>query len=298
MDPEEQEVGAETAIESGEVVAEQSEAIETQTNGQPADNNESVNPAWEEILKDIPEGYKGIVTPVLKKWDQQVNEKFQQRAEEIRQAQEQLQRFKPYEQFVNQGVHPQQIAAAQVLLQEMNRDPKAFYQKLGEHYGFVNTNDPQQAQDDDDVFDPNAIDPAVAKQLQEVQQGQQAIQEFMQQQAQAQIQAQAKAQVDAEFDSVVEKYSLNDIDKKEVLRRAVLITQQNPEAPDVFEAAFREWDSVKRAMFAQTNSRQAPSVVNPGGSSPITPPKKFSDMSDSEFKADTVAALQAALQQR
>lgn len=288
------------ATSASEAVAEvSSEATETQqpSGQETSSTEESINPAWSDLLKEIPEGFKNVITPHLKKWDQGVNDRFQQKAQELQQLQQQIEQYKPYQQFVERRMPPQQIAAAMVILDELNRDPRALYQRIAEHYGF---NESQQ-DPDDGTYDPDAegqqIDPAVAQQMQALQQQQQQMHQFISQQQQAQIEQQARQEVDQEFDAVIEKYNLTDPhDRREVAQRAVLIAQTDPNAQNVFETAYRQYDQFKRDLYARMNNRPAPNVVSPGGSVPPEPSKGFADKSEQEQRDELEAALEAAFQ--
>lgn len=269
-------------VESGQQEAAQSTSTDGET-GNP-------NPAWQPVIDALPEGFHGLVTPALKEWDRKVNEGYRQRAEEIKAAQEQLERFQPYSPFVEKGFTPDQLNAAQMLVQELANDPQAFYNRLGEHFGFAMQQAAEQAEEE--VYDANQqqIDPAIAAQMQQLQQQQQQIAEFVQQQQAAEQRKQADVEIDTELKALEAKYNISDLDKKEIFQRAILMGQNGPVT---LEQAYRSWDATKRELYAQRNTTPAPGIISTSGSSPVTPPKPIHEMSDKEFKADTVAMLRA-----
>lgn len=94
------------------------------------------NPAWEPFLQVIPTQLHGQIKPVLKTWDQGINEKFQ----EIHQ------RYEPYKQFVDDGVTADQVRQSYQLLQALENNPEAFYKEMGQYYGYVGTGGQESSQ--------------------------------------------------------------------------------------------------------------------------------------------------------
>lgn len=250
---------------------------------------EAINPAWEGLLNEIPEGFRGQVAPVLKKWDQGVNERFQKNAEELRQYQQQIQQYQPYSEFIQGGMTPEHFKAAQVILNELQSNPQALYQRLGEHFGFAGeSQDPEQALNYDET-EEEELDPQIAYLAQQQQQ----MVEWVQQQEHARIQQEANTGIETELAQLNEKYNLSPIDRRETLQRAVLMSQTNPNVS--LEEAYRQWDGVKRSMFqqTQTSGNGAPQVISSGGGGQaVTPQKKSSEMSEKEFLSSLVHDIQ------
>lgn len=258
------------------------------------DQQQSSNghPAWQEVLQQLPEGYHGLVKPHLEKWEQNVSQQMRERAEEIRQLREQYSAFEP---FVQRGVTPQQLQAAQVLAQQLAQNPQEFWHRLGEHYGFMS----QQAQDDGLEFDDGDesegtedIPPHIAQQLQQMQMQQEQLQQYVEQQYQQEVQRQAESEIDNELGQLVQQYNLTPLEQQEVLQRALVMAQQNPDV--TLLDAYKQWDAVKRQLFAQQNQNPAPNVLGTSGAHAVQPQKKFSEMTPEEQFADTVAALREA----
>jgi hypothetical protein len=253
-----------------------------------------VNPHWKDIIDALPSGFHGLVTPHLQKWEQGVNQRFQERAAEIKAAREELERFKPYAPFAERNVDPQQLVAAQMLVQELTNDPKAFYARLGEHFGFVTEQGTQQAQDE--VFDASQqqanLPPEVAAQIAQMQQQQETIARTLEERQQQERQQQADSALAEELSALTTKYpGMTEIDQRETIQRALFMMQQNPNV--TLEEAYRSWDATKRALYAQSNPSLAPSVISTGGASPVAPKVDPAKQSPEEFKADTLAMLKA-----
>lgn len=271
----------------------QDQQVDTQGTGE--EDQPSVNPAWSELLEQVPQGFHELITPHLKKWDQGVQEQFRERAERERQYQEQLKQFEPYNELI-QGTPPEQIKAARVLLDQLAADPKAFYERLGEHYGFtgqqmkqVMDNAQQAREDDEEDYGQQVVeDPRLLT----LEQQQQQIVQYMQQQEAERMRQAADSEIEQELNelnSMIEG-GLSPIDKREVLQRAILMGQTNPNVRLI--DAWNDWQNVQRQMFENTPDKTAPRVVSSGGSAnPVTPAKKPSEMSDEEFMNDTVQAL-------
>jgi hypothetical protein len=85
--------------------------------------NETVSPAWEPILSQIPTSLHGAITPTLREWDGNYSK-----------TQQELAKYKSWEPVVNQeGLTPDQVQYGLQLLQLANSDPKGLYSKLEEY---------------------------------------------------------------------------------------------------------------------------------------------------------------------
>lgn len=251
------------------------------------------NPAWTEYLNGIPEAYRPKVREAFSRWDQGVNAKFQERAQEIQQLQE---RFKPFEPLVEKGITPEKLSAAEYLLEAISTDPKSFYQQLGEHLGIT----AEQAQEavegqESEEYDGdtgNLSDPRVAelaRQQQALIQQQEQLQAYIAEQQAAQEEARLDAEVANEISTFQEQYNIPDPVMNEIIREAVLIGQQNPNVT-IMEAA-RSWNNRQKALYTNRPTNNAPGVVPANGSDPLTPRKSYGELSDEEFRADTLEAL-------
>jgi hypothetical protein len=82
------------------------------------------NPSWQEILDAVPQEYHEKVTPVLQKWDQGVQQRFETVQSEI----------KPWKNIIQNGYDPESTQFALNLVHQLNEDPKMVYEAIGKHY--------------------------------------------------------------------------------------------------------------------------------------------------------------------
>lgn len=263
-------------------------------NETPAESTEQTSqdaansPPWSEYLSQFPDAFHSQLEETFKTWDSKVNSRFQQKAQEY---QQQLERYKPFDPFLENGLTPQHLQAAQAIINELSTNPKGLYERLGQHLGIT----PEQAKEvvdqqkqEGEEFDAETgqfTDPR----LDELLQWQQQTEEFLRQQHEAEMQRRADSAIEKEMGDLQTKYSLSPPEMQEVLMTAAHLARQNPNV--TLEQAFQNWDQRKRALFAQSPGVNAPSVVPANGGNPVTPRKSYADMTPEEFNADTVAAL-------
>lgn len=137
--------------------------------GTESDNNlnnegQGGNPAWEEFYNAIPENYREevqpLVNPVLQKWDQNVQQRFEA--------------YKPFEKYVNDKVDPQVVDYAMNLLDTLNDNDGALeiFQQLGsylEGQGLLGQEEDGTNTPETDDVDWSQVPPALRRQLEELQ---------------------------------------------------------------------------------------------------------------------------------
>lgn len=79
-----------------------------------------INPAWNEMLGTIPQELHSKVLPHLQKWDQGVQNRFQQVHSQ----------YEPYKPFIDNNVTPSDIEFAMGLVNAINNDPRAVQEAL------------------------------------------------------------------------------------------------------------------------------------------------------------------------
>lgn len=141
----------------------------------------SGNPAWKPILDVLPESLHNIVMPVLKEWDQGVQQKFA----EIRGEYTELENYK---KFVEANIDPEYVEQAVMLADSLQRDPGKIVGEINQAWnlGFIPKEEAeklgqssQDNGDNGDLFDTDAEndifkDPrvkAMQEALEELQQG-------------------------------------------------------------------------------------------------------------------------------
>lgn len=175
------------------------------------DEGQGGNPSWDEFFNAIPEDYREevqpLVTPVLEKWDRNVQNRFDN--------------YKPYEKFVNESTDPQVMDYAMNLLNTLNEDDGALqvFQQLGsylEQQGLIGQEEderakPQQQPQDQDV-DWSTLPPQLQKQIEELQSGFTTLAEHNLMQQQQRTEADEDAALDAELSQLKGKYGEYDED--------------------------------------------------------------------------------------
>ena len=120
-------------------------------------SNDGINEAWNPLLEKLPAAYHEHVTPVLKEWDKGVQSRFDSLN----------QKYNPYNEFVDQKIDPAVLRVGLSIVQQVQTNPRAFYEDLGKHLGIT----PEQAQllkQMKEVY-PKLEDDAVRKRNQQVQ---------------------------------------------------------------------------------------------------------------------------------
>lgn len=82
------------------------------------------NPAWGEVLADIPQEFHEKLTPHFKKWDDGVSARFEQVQS----------KFKPWKQFEDSGIDPVTVQFAVNVLNSIEENPRAVYDSLAQYY--------------------------------------------------------------------------------------------------------------------------------------------------------------------
>lgn len=83
------------------------------------------HPAWEEILKDIPEEFHEQIKPTLKKWDDGVSDRFKEIHEQ----------YDPYKKFIENEIPSEALEQGIILMQLMESDPNAVVAQAIEQFG-------------------------------------------------------------------------------------------------------------------------------------------------------------------
>lgn len=251
------------------------------TNDGPSDGSSGDNPAWGELLGALPTSLHPIVKPHLSNWDKQVHQRFQT-------VQSQ---YEPYKQFIDQKVDPQQLMNGMQIMQMLASDPRAFYDRMTEHYGSewgLNSDQGQSGDDewDDELGDEDENNP-LAQQLAEAQQqlesmrgNQDTMAQFLAAQVEKEYQQQADQAVEQEFKAVSEKYG--ELTPAHVDAIVSMALQNNIEIP---QAADRVFSLIGQQAQAQQQRPAAPRVVPTNGGSPAPAPINPGKLSGADRRA-------------
>lgn len=152
------------------------------------------NPAWNDVLSALPAEYHEIVTPHFQQWDQSVQQR-------IEAANSKVKAYEPYRDFVDNGITADQLEQGLQLAYQLNANPQGFYNALAETYGYGNTPNPQDSEDDSqeaEVFQDPRFD--------QLQEGLNVVAQTILEQRQQKLESEAEAQINAEIAGLNEKY--------------------------------------------------------------------------------------------
>lgn len=241
----------------------------------------ALNPAWSDVLNVIPEAFVPLVTPHLSKWDAN----FQKVQDS----------YKPFEPFVNDGVSPEDIQNALSVLNVLNNNPRAVYDRMvdtfGEEWGLSTQQPivgvPSQGQvgsaataEEVDFGDYSNIENH--PRFQELLNNQKAIAEFFVSQRQQEENAAADAQLEQELTTLRSKHG--DFDEQIVLSLAA--------GGMSLEAAVQKYASIANSVRQQTTNKNFPQIVPTGGSVP-SQAVDVASLSDKDTRGLALAFLNA-----
>lgn len=230
-----------TPIEGGEVQGENPA-------GEGGENAPGPNPAWNDVLSKLPEEFHPLVTPEFQKWDQSA----QQRIEQANQTASQFDAYKP---FVENGISPQDLEQGLQLMYQINQDPKAVYEALGESFGLSAAQVEAAIEGEEAEEEPqNFQDPRVDQ----LQQGFDLVAQTLLEQHQAKVDAEAEAELDAGLKALKDKHG--EFDEQYVLSLCAV-------HPDIsLDQAFDNYQQLTQRILQQNPRPFAPNVMgNSGG---------------------------------
>ena len=250
--------------------------------GQPLQDDNSGNPAWQEFLDVLPTQLHSQVTPVLEKWDRGVQERFEKLHEEN-------EPYKAYQNYIDNEVDPETIDYALGIMQALNEDPRKMYDAMGEYYNFTQAEKQQIAKElgednDDDFMGDPEDDPRISRLEQGV--------EVMAQALLTREQQEQARQEDAALESAMTKLhdKHGEFDDSYVLMFAL----QNDADLDTAVEAYRTFE---QSIAQKTQAPQAPSVLGAGGGAVATNRPDPAKLSPAEKKDLAVQMLKAAASQ-
>lgn len=257
-----------------------SEPVET-TGGENA-GGESMNPAWNPLLEKLPSSLHQLITPELRSWDKN----FQDKISEVQSQ------YEPYKQFLDNKIEPQTIEQAIGLYNLINQNPQLVYEQMQQFYGFGGGqgqedqgNNPQGEEEEFDLGDPNA-DITQHPKFQEMAQNQQLLAQVIMEEHNAKQEAALSQQIEDEISAVKEKNP--DIDELLLVQTALGGNMTIAEAADYINS-YNE-----RILTA--SKRPAPKLFPVGGALPAAEQPDPTKM-DSKQTRQTVAAILAAANQ-
>lgn len=124
-----------------------------ETQEQSQSDSGGINHSWDPVLNLIPEDVRDQATPYFQQWDQGVQQKFQGIHEQ----------YKPWKQFIDNGVNPEDAQYSLGLMNALQEDPRKVWEALGQHYNFMAEAAQQQQPEGLEGNEPqNQSDPELA----------------------------------------------------------------------------------------------------------------------------------------
>lgn len=282
------------AVEGGESGGSEAEQAPVE-NAEPAQQTEQPtgNPAWEGIRSQLDPISFSRIEPELSKFDQSVQSRIQSVNEQL----------KPWKPFIDQEVQPELVQTALQLQENLNANPAAIYQYLGDFLqktGRMPTQSEVQKADAAGEIEGDGEEEATNPELDELRQGQEQILQFFAAQQQAEIEKQADESVSQEISAFKAAHSdLSDADVKEILARAAFEAQQNFAAGKktipTLQSVHDGWFTELRTRFLSTPrpGDSAPKLLPTGGAIPSNGPKQsLGQLSSQDVQSIIAAGLQ------
>lgn len=235
------------------------------------------NPAWQDLLKEVPQELHPQLTPILEKWDKGVNDRFQKVHSD----------YEPWKPVIDRGVDPETTNFALNLLNSINTNPEMVYNALREYYKFGET--PQQTgqqgnqQSGQGQQEPSVVDPYQEKYA-TLERQNEIIAQVLYEQQQSAREAQADTQLDNELSGLKTKYG-------DYNERYVLAMMQNGMGAEDAVKNYFEWRESEVGKHVPK-----PLIMGGGGYVPGQN-VNVTKMSNSATKDYVVQMLKAAAQQ-
>lgn len=218
------------------------------------------NPAWKELLDIMPSNLHPQMQPVLDKWEQGVQQRFQQHAE-------QMQRYEPYQALIDNNVPMDYIEQALSVAQLIDENPQGFMQQLqaifggdeGQQYEQGPNGQEYDYGDQEGTFEQQQWDLSQDPRFQELQQHQDLLAQHIAGQMQAEQEAQEDAELDEMLDSLRQQYG--DYDERYVITMAA--SGMHPE--EAVKAYHEMVNNIRSQPRADAN---LPRIVSPSNGMP------------------------------
>ncbi len=238
-------------------------------------SQETINPAWNDVLKLVPETLHSQITPHFRNWDKGVQQRFQ----EIR---NQYQPYEQYKPFLESQVSPDDLRMGYGLLQAVYQKPQEVIQAIQQTFGLTQEQAEdlvEQATENDN--DPYAnIPPQFMEEFMRMKQQTELQGKILLERRNQEIQEQQNRQLDNTLSELKSKYG--DFPDEWVLSRALQLNNN-------IEAAVQEYHSLIEKELAARN-RPKPPVLLGQNSGPIpensVDPRKLTDRDTKNLVAE------------
>lgn len=260
--------------------------------GQPNDTGQQQNsggqeqhpPYWNE-LQELPEHLRPVVEPTFKKWEQNVNQRFQQQAEQFK-------NYEPYQEYIQQ-YDPDSIGVAIQLATMLRDSPQELLEKLAEQLGFELDDEDFSELNPEQEYDPNV------EQMSALQQAVADLAERIDSDAQSREQQSEEAEIWATLQDVDNEMQteFGPMDMEVVLTRAATYPQQGLE--DALQWYYTQYARpVNDGSQQQNNGITPPQALGGGGGLPSSQVDMNKVYSDPKAREDLVAQMLNAANQQ
>lgn len=232
---------------------------------QPTENPDSLaNP----FLNNIPELDRQVVAKYIKDWDAGVTRKFQ----EIHSQ------YEPYKQL---GASPEDLQAAFNIYQQLNQDPKAFYQALADALGDELEEQGQQETPPQQVNPAfQGLPPEFQAEYQQTRKAVEALAQYILDQQDSQKQQAEDAELDNYIKTLRDKHG--DFDEEYVLTKMYTAGMDGEQAIAAWKQSVQDY--INKAGGVQNSGQPVFKPLHGGGSVPNEESKKITDLSRNETK--------------
>lgn len=252
------------------------------------DSEEEVggNPALQELYDILPKSLHGMIEPIVNKWQSGIDQQFE--------------RIAPYRKFADSGLDPNLIEASLELASEISTNPRAVYDELATRYGWKEAetmmatalqvaNGAAPAQEEEDPYFSMGEETEPGSQELEALRAEI---EALRSEREAEKAQASEAEYEYQIETSIEvlKEDFGDFDEEIVIRRAMLLAEEYPNAelPQLIGAAFEQYQGEVERIKASIP--RAPRVAGGNGNGiPAPAPVKL------ETRDDRVAAIEAII---
>lgn len=235
-------------------------------------SSEGINPAWNDLLGTIPEDLHSQVTPHLRNWDTNFNNKVQEVQSE----------WAPFKEFKEAGINPEQLRMGLGVMQAINDDPRKVYDLLAQQFNFganngQGDNEPQFSDEYNTL--PQEVRDKLAK-FDEVQKNLDTLTQWAAQQQQTMTESQAQQQEDAALEQTMSNLKAKYGEFNEQFVLAQMFAGSDP------DTAVKEYQQLVETISSDAQRPKAPKIL---GSGSIVPgesgldPKKMDSKQTKDF---------------
>jgi hypothetical protein len=237
-----------------------------------------VNPSWNEYLGEIPQELHDKVIPAFQKWDQGVQQRFDQ----VHQQYKPLEEWKP---LVDAGVDYKTADFAVRLLGAIEENPQMVYKTIGDYYKLNEAGTSGQGQEEPNNTEVDPYGPQFA----ELNRQNEIMARYLVEQRSQQEAAQAEAELDRQLADMHSKYkSRGDFDEGFVLAYMA----NGMDAEDAVKKFYEHRDGILQQYG------QKPLIMGSGGGVPQFNNADVRKMSDGDTKNLVVQMLQSYAAQK